>query len=289
MKVLLSLLAVFFVSAASAQMPDTDVWLFKLKLDKSGDLLLQEGANITNRKGYDNQVYFSSNGSTLFYSSVREDAQADIYAIDCKSKKIKQVTKSIESEYSPTPFFDTPLLSAVVVEKDSSQRIHLVTAETGATAAILPFDSVGYCCFLNEDTVVYFKLTEPQSLRYHVRSTGENRFIANSPTRSILRKDRHSVIYACKDSTSTSFYTYDFLLRKSVLISTVAGSAEDAYYTTTQTLLRSDGSKLLKFDTATNEWKLLYDLALFGIKQIARFKLDIARKQLAVVQVNEAK
>ena len=289
MKVLLSLLASILAVGATAQMPDTDVWLFKLKQDKGGDLLLEEGNNITNRKGYDNQVYFSVDGKTLFYSSVREDGQADVYAIDCKSKKIKQVTKTLESEYSPTPFFDQPLLSTVVVEKDSSQHIHLLNAETGATAAILPFDSVGYSCFVNQDTVVYFKLTEPQSLRYHVRSSGENRLIAYSPTRSILRKDRHSIIYASKDSSSTSFYTYDFLLRKSILICKVKGSAEDAYYTPSHELLRSDGSKILKYDVTTKDWKLLYDLALFGIKQIARFKLDAEHKQLAVVQVNEAK
>lgn len=281
-----SLVLLFFSVSTFAQMPDTDVWLFKLKADKNGDLLLQEGFNITNRKGYDNQVSFSNNGKQLYYSSVREDGQADIYLADTKSKKIQQLSHTAESEYSPTPFFDTKLLSTVVVEKDSAQHIHLLSAETGLDAAKLSIDSVGYHCFVNEDTVVYFKLTEPQSLRYYVRSTGENKFIASSPTRSILRKNRHTIIFATKDSVQTTFYEYDFLLRKSNVICSVSGVSEDAYYTASHGLLRSDGSKILRYNSTTKDWQVLYELGLFGITKIARFKLDAEHKQMAVVQVN---
>ena len=49
-----------------AQMPDTDIWLFKLERDKQQGLILKEGRNITARKGYDNQPAFSADGKQIW-------------------------------------------------------------------------------------------------------------------------------------------------------------------------------------------------------------------------------
>jgi hypothetical protein len=282
-----NLFAFLFISLQTfAQMPDTDIWLFKLERDKDHRPVLKEGRNITNRKGYDNQPSFSEDGKSIYFSSVREDLQSDIYSCHLKSGKITPITKSLESEYSPVLMKGSNLLSAVVVEKDSSQRIHFIQALTGQTIGKLPIDSIGYTVFINEDTLAYFKLTAPQSLRYYVRSTGEDRFIGLNPIRSLVEINRHVLLYGLKDSTSTTYYHYDFLLRKAIKICRVEGLSEDVIYDGELGLLRSEKSRILRYDSERKEWEVLYDLKLFGIESLARFRLDLHRKHLIVVQIN---
>lgn len=271
-----------------AQMPDTDIWLFKLERDKEQRPVLKEGRNLTARKGYDNQPNFSQDGKRMYFSSVRENEQADIYICELKTGKIKPFTMSPESEYSPTLYGDGRLISTVVVEKDSTQRIHFLDANTGNSAGKLAFDSVGYCAFVNTDTVVYFKLTAPQSLRYHVKSSGENRLLCINPIRSIVTVNRHTVLFGQKDSLRTTYYSYDFLLRKATMICSVESLSEDIIWDKELGLLRSEKSRILRYDSLKAEWQTVYDLALFGIETIGRFRLDLQHQQMLIVQVRGA-
>src|SRR5262249_21609651 len=129
-----------------AQMPDTEIWLFKLEKSKSGQTL-KDPQNISKRPGYDNQPSFSTDGKKLFYVSVREDKQADIYYYDLGKKKNVQLTKTALSEYSPSETADGKQLSAVVVESDSSQSIHFINATSGVHEKKIELDSVGYYTF----------------------------------------------------------------------------------------------------------------------------------------------
>lgn len=285
MKQICSVLFLLLCQIFSAQMPDSDIWLFQLELDKTQQLVLKSGKNITNRKGYDNQPSISKDGKKIFFSSVREDGQADVYVAETKNGKIKPLLISPESEYSPTPFFMKGLLSTVLVEKDSAQRIYFMNEETGQLAGRLLFDSVGYHCFLNEDTVIYFKLTQPFSLRYHVRSLGEDRQICVNPIRSIKMINRHCVLFGIKDSLSTSYYKYEFFLRKAIKLASCDSISEDIIWLPSLGLLRSEGTRILRYNESSGEWDMMYDLKLFGLEKIARFQLDLEHKLLVAVEI----
>ena len=41
--------------------------------------------NITNRSGYDNQPSFSKDEKSIYFTSIRNDKQADIYLYNIKS------------------------------------------------------------------------------------------------------------------------------------------------------------------------------------------------------------
>ncbi|HUQ79774.1 MAG TPA: hypothetical protein VM076_01480 [Gemmatimonadaceae bacterium] len=59
--------------------------------------------NFTDRAGYDNQPVLTSDGAGIFFTSVRDDAQADIYRWDVATKQTVRITTSApESEYSAT-------------------------------------------------------------------------------------------------------------------------------------------------------------------------------------------
>src|SRR5262245_35323717 len=94
--------------------PSTDIFLVELSGDK-GQLKLGKPRNITGRKGYDNQPVFLADGKSLFYTSIREDNQADIYQYDIAKGSARQITATKESEYSPTVTPDGKSLSVVRV------------------------------------------------------------------------------------------------------------------------------------------------------------------------------
>lgn len=273
---------VFTIHFLSSQVPNTDVWLFKIEKNKT-KLLLTSAKNISNRTGYDNQPSFSSDSKKIYYVSIQEDNQADIYSYDLKKAKTIQLTKTKESEYSPTLSADEKFLNSVVVESDSAQRIHFINPITGVSEKKFDVDSVGYFTFLNSDTVLYYKLTSPHSLRYFVKSSNEDKWLANSPIRAFKKIDRHSFIYGVKDSTKVTFYLYDFILHKGEKYTEYNSLSEDAIWHQQFGLIKSEGNKLLKYDEQKKEWILLFDLSAFGIKKITRFNFGPKNNYLVIV------
>lgn len=278
----LSLIFCLCASIFLGQMPETDLWLFELKTNKQGQTTLNSGVNITNRPGYDNQPSFSLNGRIIYYVSVREDKQADIYTYDTKKKKSVPLRITPESEYSPVVTPDGKYLSTVVVEKDSSQRIHLIDPVTKATNQTLEFDSVGYCLFLNMDTVIYYKLTRPHSLRMYIIPAKEDKIIATSPIRTFKSLSRYSFIYGTRDSGEVSYYKYDLLVRKAQRLARYPSVSEDIFWHPEYGLLRAEQATILRYDPSAGSWIVLYDLAPYGIKRITRFAFDPKRKYLVI-------
>lgn len=265
-----------------AQLPETDVWLFQL--DKKSQIT--GSLNITNRPGYDNQPSFSSDGKSIYYTSIREDKQADIYHYSVKSKKTKQLTKTSESEYSPVESTVNNGLSVVTVLKDSSQVVQLLSPKSYtavSTSLSTNVDSVGYYLFLNSDTVLYYKLTQPHSLRYHVISTQNDGFLCELPCRTFKTIKRTQFVYGIKDSISTSYFIYDTQLQKALLFARSGKVNEDIWWHSKHGLLISEGATILKFMPETKAWQVLYDLGVYGVKKITRFAFDPKDHYLVIV------
>ncbi|MBL7918879.1 MAG: PD40 domain-containing protein [Bacteroidia bacterium] len=276
------LLCVLLSCFLKAQLPDTDVWFFKLEKTKT-DLKLSNPKNITKRTGYDNQPSFSNDSKKIYYVSIHEDKQSDIYIYDIGSEKTVQLTKTKESEYSPVPTSDGKYLNSVVVGIDSAQRIHFINSLTGISDNQFETDSVGYYTFLNTDTVLYYKLTNPHSLRFYAKSTNEDKWLGNNPIRAFKTINRHTFVYGVKDSVKVTFYKYDFVFQKAEKITEYPTTSEDAIWHEQYGLLKSEENKILRFDEAKKEWLQLFDLSSFGIKKITRFNFDHKNKYLVIV------
>ncbi|PBQ32617.1 hypothetical protein CNR22_12830 [Sphingobacteriaceae bacterium] len=275
----------FFILSlvVSGQVPNTDLWLFKIETDKLKQTVLKNPLNITNREGYDNQPSFSGDGKRIYYVSIKEDKQADIYYYEITNKTTLPFTKTKLSEYSPTLTDNGGFIASVVVEADSAQRIHFINTVSGIDDNKLEMDSVGYFTFLNTDTVIYYKLTDPHSLRYYVTSTNEDKWLGNAPIRTFKALNRHTFIYGLKDSTQVHFYKYDFLLRKASRYASYPSANEDIVWHPLWGLVKSEETKLLRYDESKGQWVLLFDLASFQIKKITRFAFDPKTKYLVVV------
>jgi hypothetical protein len=196
----LVLLALPFLAAPLAAQTDTDIYL--LALDRAGERVTVVGAPtaVTDRAGYDNQPLFTADGRSILYTSIRDD-QADTYRYDLATRRSVRVTRTPESEYSPTPIPGTDRFSAVRVERDSTQRLWSFAPDGSDARLLLPdVAPVGYHAWITPDTVALFVLGDPATL--HLADVGPGpgrevvvgigRSIQPVPTRRAVSYTRHA-------------------------------------------------------------------------------------------------
>lgn len=266
-----------------AQMPETDVWLFKIS-KKDGVYSYANGLNITNRNGYDNQPTFSLDGKYVLYVKIDSTNQADVCRYDIAKKTHTNITKSEVSEYSPTFLPNNKGFSCVVVEKDSSQRVWQYNLDGTFAKILFPeIDSIGYHTWLNEDSLLYYKLTEPHSLRV-VNGKLKDNWLADKPTRAFKKmQSAHQFMYGVKQDSVIHYRTYNATLRKSELFATHKSTSEDFIWHSELGLLKSEGAEILRYNEQTKQWDVLFSFSTIGIKKITRFMFDEKNKQLVLV------
>lgn len=144
---------------SQADTKTTEIWLVDV-VNKEGKLVFGNPQKITDNDYYDNQPCFSREGKFLYYSSMPDTVQADIYEYDVKKKTTRKLTNTPESEYQPQPIpFDKNLLSVVRVDTDKAQRFYSVNMD-GTEFSYLAEneDSVAYYTWMNDTTVGMYKL-----------------------------------------------------------------------------------------------------------------------------------
>src|SRR4051812_25882185 len=110
---------VLAASAGAQGASNPEIYLLPLTV-RGSNVMVGKPANITNRAGYDNQPSFTSDGRELYFTSVREDEQADIYKYHLEAKTTERITKTApESEYSAAQLPYPKNFSVIRVEKDS--------------------------------------------------------------------------------------------------------------------------------------------------------------------------
>jgi len=284
-RLLLPLFLAGFSLCLQAQLPETDLWLFDLVKKKDKGYQAEKGRNITNRPGYDNQPCFSKDQRFIYYVSICEDNQADVYTYDLRKKQVNRLTDTPVSEYSPQPTPDGKALACVVVEPDSAQRVWLYSLLGHVQKPLHEgTDSVGYYSWLGTDSILYYKLTEPHTLHALDPRTGRDATIGAHPTRAFRALPASpGFIYALKTGTSTEFRIYDPVLRQSRVYAACEGVAEDFLWTAPWGLVRSEQSRLLRYNEATRNWEPLFDFESQGIRKITRFAFDEQYTRVVVV------
>lgn len=285
MKVLFRIFIFLFISGGVfCQLPETDIWLFKIKKEK--DILkLAEGKNITSRKGYDNQPYFTPDDKNILYVAVYDEKQSDVYSYNLSKQISTQLTKTKESEYSPNYTPDQKYISCVTVEADSSQHFWLYNMDGTRNRCFKDgIDSIGYYSWLSNDTLLYYKLTEPHTLLRYNNFTGSERWICNAPTRAFKKIDGNTFMYGIKDSLGIQYRIYNTPTKRSFEYAVHKKSnAEDFIWHKDLGLLKSEGQQILRYEPVTRTWVTVFDLAPFNIKKITRFTFDSKNKYLVIV------
>lgn len=265
--------------------PTTDIFIIDLRTTSAGNLKLGQPAKITTWDGYNNQPAFMPDGKSILYTSIREK-QADIYRYDITSMATTQVTKTPESEYSPTLMPDGKSISVVRVEGDGTQRLWKFPLAGGAPSLILEnIKPVGYHLWVDESTLALFVLGKPNTLQLVDLRSGKAEWVANNPGR-ILRRVPHQDKFSFVQKISDQEWlvnTYDLKTRSvATFIKTFPG-VEDYAWTPSGVLLMANGSKLLARKKSDFAWVELADFSNAGLKNITRIAVSPKGDRIAVV------
>ena len=275
--------------------PDTEVYLAPLKI-ANGTIEIGPATNVSNNPGYDNQPFFTPDGSALLFTSVRGGStQTDIYRYDLASKRIAQVTSTAESEYSPTV---TPsnALSVVRVELDgnSTQRLWQFTqAGTDPKVILETMKPVGYHAWANEHVLALFVLGQPATLQLADTRDGTAHIVATDIGRSIQR------IPGTSDTREISFVQREragdavkLVIKKlnvttgevTALTPAVDGATEaDTAWTPDGTLLMAHKGTLYAWRAGQSGWKAIVELQRLSLSSVTRLAVSPRGDFLALV------
>ena len=289
------LIGILFSGMCSAQQTNTEIWLFRLKKNKN-TYVPENGINITANPLYDNQPFFLPDNKTILFSSQRDSSkQTDIYSYSINKKTINRILETNESEYSPMLVPNSSTFSCVVVEKDSTQRIwqYELFKDSkknlkGKFKSIIceGIDSIGYYRFLNSDTLIYYKLTSPHSLRVVSLSTGVDNWICEHPSRSMLKDQNQGFYYSIITESNHELRHYDIRKKKSQKITELEKDNLDFQFVNALGILKSQGNALWIYNSQQKRWNEWFRFTNPGIGKITRFVFSSDMKYLAVVGNN---
>lgn len=275
--------------------PDTEVYLAPLTIS-NGTIEVGQAANVSNNPGYDNQPFFTPDGSALLFTSVRGGGtQTDIYRYDVASKRIAQVTSTAESEYSPTV---TPsnALSVVRVELDgnSTQRLWQFTQSGTDPKVILEnVKPVGYHAWANDHVLALFVLGQPATLQLADTRDGTARIVATDIGRSVQRipgtGDTREISFVQRERSGDAV---KLVIKKlnvttgeiTVLTPAVAGAREaDTAWTPDGTLLMAQSGTLYAWRAGQSGWKPIVELQRLSLSAVTRLAVSPKGDLLALV------
>ncbi len=270
-------------------LPEPDIFIADFQ-QKDGNWIVGRPANLTNRKGYDNQPFFLPDGKSLLFTSVREDEQADIYRIDLSSKEVTRVTETKESEFSPTLTPDGKYFSIVRVEADKTQRLWKFPLGSGAPELVLKtVKPVGYHCWIDSNNLALFILgpdDDHNFLWLAELGSEKTREIAKNPGRSIRISSEVGKISFVEKKSDQEWWIveYDLKSEKTVPLIRTLPESEDFIWLPDGSALMSHGSKLYCWNRKeAGDWKEIADLSSFGLKKITRIALDPGAQHIAIV------
>jgi dipeptidyl aminopeptidase/acylaminoacyl peptidase len=278
------------LALAQGGTPGPDVFLVAIRMKGLTVELTGTVRNATSRPGYDNQPSWSPDGKSVYYTSTREDAQADIYRIDVASGVSTRITRTApESEYSATVMADGKGISVIRVELDSAQRLWRFPLDGTAPSVMLPaLKPTGYQAWASPSTVAIFVLGSPNALAFADLATNRVDTVARNIGRSLHRIPGTAHISFSQNISDTESWIQEFdpASRTITRRARLPAGVEDYAWTPDGGLVAGDGSKIVVW--SSDAWQVVGDLAQQGISGITRLAVSPDGKWIAVVGVPAA-
>ncbi len=279
----------FFSLSATAQTtppPKTDVFIVDMS-ERDGKLQFGKPINITKRSGYDNQPGFLPGGKSLFYTSIKEGLQADIYRYDIEKSATTRMTDTAEREYSPTVTPDGKYFSVIRVEADSTQRLWKFPLDGGKPVLVLKtIKPVGYHVWVDRKTLVLFVLGQPDTLQLVDVETEKAETISTNIGRSLQKMPRGQLISFVHKISDDELVikSLDVKTRKISSIIKMLPGSEYFVWSRDGVLLMGQGSKLFKYNPVSDkDWQEVADFSEAGINQITRLAVSPKGDRIAFV------
>jgi hypothetical protein len=273
------------VRAVAQAPPATDIYLATV-VTRGGELRFGDPINVTDRTGYDNQPLFMPGGDAVLYTSIR-DGQADTYRYDMATGTATRVTRTPESEYSPTVMPGGRAFSVVRVEMDSTQRLWRFALDgTEPRLVVSDVKPVGYHAWADDHTVALFVLGDPPTLQLVDTETGEVVVAASNIGRSLHKvPGRNSVSFLQRVSEDEAWISAIDVATRNVrrLIQPLEGN-EFYAWTPDGAIVMGQGSKLWMWREGEDEsWREVADFGAAGLRDISRIAVSPRGDYVAVV------
>ncbi len=259
----------------------TEVYLFDLNLLKTGAITVGNGINVSKHAGYDNQPFFHPDKPLLYYTSGRSGGQTDILAFDYKTGQTTEVTRTPESEYSPTITPDKNFLSCIIM-RDKVQDLGKYPVGGGKPEILVNNLTVGYHAWLDNDDLILFVLGDPLTLHRFNTGTKKDAVIASGIGRSIQRIPGETAVSFIDRSSGTHGMIKKLSADGTIteITKTILGQ-DDIAWLADGRILSSDGTSLLVYDTKKKlNWQPVRGPRLNGITRLA---VSSDGKKIAVV------
>lgn len=270
-----------FPSFLKAQLPETDVWLFNFSI-ANGKYSFTNGINVSNHPGYDNQPSFSENGSYMLWTAQRDSNETDIFRYEVEKHATTRITQTAFSEYSPTYMPGNKYVSAVVVEKDSVQRLWQFNKVSGEGKVLYPkIFGIGYHCWFDEHALFLFQITEPATLVLADASSGMTKTIASNVGRcmQVYRSPKRKLLLYTVADTSGYYWieALDGSGNKVADFTPIKGlkGSQDFVVDYNGNIFMAQDAKLYQWKIGIDEdWEFVDDFSLHGLTHITRMAIS---------------
>ena len=172
-----------------AQAPATEVYLASLTV-KGTTVTVGTPVNVSQNAGYDNQPSFLPDSSAILFTSNRDGKQTDIYRFDIAAKRLTQVTKTSDNEYSPLVTPDRKTFSTVRGDAQNLWRFNPDGSDAGAIIDKADF-KVGYHVWIDATHLALFVLGaqgQPVTMQLWDTTAKTGEVVATSIARSLLMR-----------------------------------------------------------------------------------------------------
>ncbi|MDH5806094.1 MAG: hypothetical protein OEZ54_13010 [Gemmatimonadota bacterium] len=282
--IIVFLATVFAVEGAESQ-GNSDIFVGSITFD-GGVIRIVDLVNATDRPGYDNQPSFMDNGSQILFTRGMDDGQTDIFRYTLADGRTERVTRTPESEYSPTLLPGGNSFAVIRVEADSTQRLWSFPLSGRDPELILPhLEPVGYQAWANDSVVAVFVLGQPPTLRIANTRSGEVALIAESVGRSIHRiPGQRDISFVHKLGEDEWWITkFDAASGQLIRVAATLPGREDYAWTPFGTIFMADGAVLYQWAPSGGGWSEIADLSTHGMGEISRIAVSPAGNHIALV------
>jgi dipeptidyl aminopeptidase/acylaminoacyl peptidase len=260
----------------------TDIFLLDLGT-RGGALTLGKPVRMTDRAGYDNQPFFAPDGRSIYFTAI-DGGQSDIQRYDLASRALTPVTRTAESEYSPTP---TPEggISVIRVEANETQRLWRFREGREPELLLPDVKPVGYHAWYDADTLVLFVLGDPPTLRVVERRTGRAETVAGDVGRCIRPvPGRQTISFVEKVSPSEWWLTeVAFPGHATKRLARMPQGVEDYAWLADGRVLAGQGNRLLELPAGGTTWRQVASYDDPALQNITRLAVSPQGSRLALV------
>lgn len=287
---------VFLSFLYSSAQNGTEIYLFDMKINK-GQVVLSNGINITNHKGYDNQSSFHPSQPLIYYASSNDTGPIDSSDIKIYNYQTKQTTRfaaTADREFSPTVTPDGQFISCILQRRNGDQDLVKYPIDGGKPKVLINHLKIGYHAWASENSLFLFVLDDSVdfSLHYYQLANDMDTVIAENVGRGLNKipgQNAMSFVQKISDTLSV-LKKYDLSTAAvSNIIYTVKGK-DQLTWLQNNTILMSDGKQIFyhKVDPfiefKDKKWK---PVTMTGqipkLKSITRLATNADNTKLAVV------